>query len=160
MKLAKERMMALMAGREPPPLPEKVPKLFQIGKAVMISNASVPEGLDRIADAMTKQVQEVGYLKSGEKDLLVRAMWVAEEGSQATLYFCRLITGEMLEEIAGWKQPTEDGEGHLDEPVKTEELIQYVAAMVGPLQVLNPLGICRAFDWRAFNDPDMKQKLL
>ncbi len=41
-KLAASRLVYYMNGQEPPPLPDKIPKLFQISKHALLSGDSIP----------------------------------------------------------------------------------------------------------------------
>ncbi|KAH9946638.1 hypothetical protein B0H21DRAFT_742474 [Amylocystis lapponica] len=121
--MARDHIMAMLAGRERPPMPDRIPKLFQIGKVARLENKDVPEPLDRIAVEMTGRVKEQGYLtgQSGCQEVLVRAMWVANDAI-STIYFCRLVTKDMVDEVEGWKKPDEDGEPTEESPL--EDLVK------------------------------------
>ncbi|KAH9937669.1 uncharacterized protein B0H18DRAFT_971679 [Fomitopsis serialis] len=139
---ARQRVMALIAGREPPPLPKKLPKLFQISKTAPIENKSVPEGLNKNREEQKRLLQEKGYMTgtSEKPGYLVRAFLVPENNSVSTFYFTRYINQEMLDEAATWKKYTDNGMTETDEPADTEYLI-------------------KMFDLRALEDPEMNKKL-
>lgn len=124
MKMAKERLMHLLAGREPPPLPEKVPKLFQIGKVVLLPNKSVPDTLNVTAQRTKEMMQGVGLFQPGSGHILVRGAWVSEECDWATCYFARCITPEMIQEASRWKRSPEEGEPPSVEPMTLDYLIK------------------------------------
>ena len=44
---ARDRMIAMAVGRETPPLPMRIPELFQISKAAPTENGTLPEGLNK-----------------------------------------------------------------------------------------------------------------
>ncbi|KAI0361646.1 hypothetical protein OH77DRAFT_1417912 [Trametes cingulata] len=139
-KMATERLMHLMSGREPPPLPEKIPKLFQIGKVGLLPNDGVPETLNLTGQRVKDLLRADGHLKPGSGQMVVRAMWVSEECEWAACYFARLITPEMIQEASTWKKPVKDGEPPSDEPTTTADLI-------------------KLFDVGALMVPEMKKKL-
>ncbi|RPD62957.1 hypothetical protein L226DRAFT_565131 [Lentinus tigrinus ALCF2SS1-7] len=62
-KGAAERISYYIRGEEPPPLPEKLSKLFQIGKAALIPNENVPPTLDETAERQRKTLQEAGLFR-------------------------------------------------------------------------------------------------
>ncbi|KAH9835575.1 uncharacterized protein C8Q71DRAFT_86079 [Rhodofomes roseus] len=140
--VARQRIMAMMAGREPPPLPKKIPKLFQISKTAMIENKSVPEGLDKNRDEQRRLLQERGYMldDSEKPEYLVRAFLVPENHSLATFYFTRYINQDMLDEAAKWTKYEDSGMTETTDPADTEYLI-------------------KMFDLRALEDPEMNKKL-
>ncbi len=124
MKMAQERLTHLLAGREPPPLPDKVPKLFQIGKVALLPNSSVPDTLNVTAERTKELMQGVGLLQPGSGHILVRGMWVSEECDWATCYFARCITPEMIKEVSSWRKTVEEGEPPSDEPQTLATLIK------------------------------------
>lgn len=125
---ARERMMAMAAGREPPPLPKKVPKLFQISKTAPIENKSVPEGLDKNREEQRRLLQERGYMNgaSEQPEYLVRAFLVPENKSLSTFYFTRYINQAMLDETKTWTKYTDGGMTKTNEPADVEYLIESV----------------------------------
>ncbi|TFK89979.1 hypothetical protein K466DRAFT_544256 [Polyporus arcularius HHB13444] len=133
-KRAADRISYYIRGEEPPPLPEKLPKLFQIGKAALIPNESVPPSLDETVEGQRKILQEAGLFKPGCKEVMVRCMWVSEQSTWATCYCPRVVTPEMIKVAAGLTHP------HTKEPLTTEDLI-------------------KMFDVRALTDPERKKKL-
>lgn len=124
MKMAKERLTHLLAGREPPPLPAKVPKLFQIGKVALLPNESVPDTLNVTAERTKDLLQEAGLFQPGSGHILVRGMWVSEECDWATCYFARCITPEMIKEVSSWRKTVEEGEPPSNEPQTLANLIK------------------------------------
>ncbi|KAI0757007.1 hypothetical protein C8Q80DRAFT_1131573 [Daedaleopsis nitida] len=133
-KLASETIMHLLNGQEPPPLPDKVFKLFQIGKHVLLSNEYVPPTLNDVAARQREIWEQCGRLQPGSKELVIRALWVSEESKWSTCYFPRLITPEMIDMVAGWK----DRDDLHDEMKSTE-------------------GLIKMFDIRALTDPSHKK---
>ncbi|KAI0732374.1 hypothetical protein C8Q72DRAFT_145848 [Fomitopsis betulina] len=142
MSAARERMMAMVSGREPPPLPKKIPKLFQISKTAPIENKSVLEGLDNNREEQRRSLKERGYMNgtSAQPEYLVRAFLVPENKSLSTFYFTRYINQAMLDEAKTWTKWTNDGATKTDEPVDVEYLI-------------------KMFDLRALEDPQFNKIL-
>ncbi|KAI0651836.1 hypothetical protein C8Q79DRAFT_61021 [Trametes meyenii] len=124
MEMAKERLQYLMSGREPPPLPEKIPKLFQIGKVAVIEGDAIPESLTFTAEGTKKLLRAQGYLEPGSGQSVVRAMWVSEFSQWTTFYFARPILPEMIQEAAVWKKPLKKNEPPTDKLASTEDLIE------------------------------------
>ncbi|KZT74646.1 hypothetical protein DAEQUDRAFT_806992 [Daedalea quercina L-15889] len=139
---AQKHVMALISGRQPPPLPKKISKLFQISKTARIENKSIPEGLNKNMAEQKRMMQERGYMTgSSEKpEYLVRAFLVPENHTLSTFYFTRYINQDMLNEAATWKKYTDDGMTKTDEPADVEYLI-------------------KMFDLRGLEDPEMNKKL-
>ena len=73
-------------GQEPPPLLEKLPKLFQIGKAALIPNDTVPDGLDELSEKLRKVWKGQGLLKPEGEGIVVRAFWVDEQITTAVCF--------------------------------------------------------------------------
>ena len=123
---ARERFMAMAAGREPPPLPKKIPKLFQISKTAPIENRSVPEGLNKNREEQRRLLQERGIMTgtSEQPEYLVRAFLVPESKSLSTFYFTRYINQGMLDEAKTWTKWVDGGATKTDEPADVEYLIK------------------------------------
>ncbi|KAH9898416.1 hypothetical protein C8Q73DRAFT_788599 [Cubamyces lactineus] len=128
--MAMERLQYFMSVREPPPLPPKVPKLFIIVKAALLPNASVPKTLDDIAEQTKGIYREKGMLKPGSGESVIRVIWVAEGTAGAACYCARIIIPEVIEKVAAWKKPNWEGEGYLDEPISTADMIKGYNLMV------------------------------
>ncbi|PIL31981.1 hypothetical protein GSI_06685 [Ganoderma sinense ZZ0214-1] len=139
-KMAVERIQYYIKGQEPPPLPEKLPKLFQIGKVVLIPNDAVPDGLDELSEKLRKLWNGQGLLKPEGEGIVVRAFWVDEQIAPAVCFCPRPVSQEMIDEVAGWMKPKVDGSGPSNEPMTTE-------------------GLIKLFDIRALCEPDYKKKL-
>ncbi|KAI0335290.1 hypothetical protein GY45DRAFT_1366864 [Cubamyces sp. BRFM 1775] len=129
-KLAMERLQYAMSGREPPPLPPKVPKLFIIVKAALLPNGSVPKTLDDIADKTKAIYRAQGLLKPGSGDSVIRVVWVAEGTTGAACYCARIVNQALIENVATWKKPDWEGDGYLDEPISTADMIKGYNLMV------------------------------
>ena len=157
---ARDRMMAMVAGREPPPLPEKVPKLFQISKTAPIENSTVPEGLNKNREEQRRLMQERGFMTgtSEQPEYLVRAFLVPENKSLSTFYFTRYINQAMLDEAKTWTKWTDGGATKTDEPADVEYLIKSVLlSNIGP--ALASRFTHSMFDLRALQDPEFKKVL-
>ncbi|KAL1951960.1 hypothetical protein VTO73DRAFT_1109 [Trametes versicolor] len=139
-EMAKERLTYLLAGREPPPLPAKVPKLFQIGQVTLLPNESVPDTLNVTAERTKEILQGSGLFQPGSGHILVRGMWVSEKIDWATCYFARCITPEMIKDVSSWRKKGKEGEPPSNEPHTLADLI-------------------RRFDLGALYDPEMNKKL-
>lgn len=157
-KRAAEHFMHIIDGREPPPIPDRVPKLFQIVRVALLSNEQVPSGLNDVAQKVRGVWQGLGHLQPGSKQLLVRVMWVSEESPWATCYSPRLIMPAMIEELAKLKKGNGKGD-HTDEPMDTDRLIKRVDSFVAVSDTLITLTLHRLFDIRALTDPEWKKKL-
>ena len=149
---AADRISYFMRGEEPPPLPERLPKLFQIGKATLIPNESVPPSLDETVERQRKTLEEAGFFQHGCKQIMVRCMWVSEQSKWATCYYPRLVTPKMIQVAAGLTRPDSD------EPMTTEDLIEYTLSSPGPYDTLLTL-LRRLFDVCALADPERNKKL-
>jgi len=117
MKWAKNHLQALLSGKEPPGLPEMIPKLFQISKTARIDPDVIPASMERGAVTQIQKLRDEGSLRP--EDLMVRALWVEGEvtlESQATFYFCRVIPPELIQKVAEWK-------GETGGPITTKDLI-------------------------------------
>ncbi len=130
-RMAVDRIQYYINGQEPPPLPEKIPKLFQIGKAAAILNDAIPDGLNEVSERMRKEWKARGLLKPEGEGIVVRASWVDEKVRPAVCYCPRLVSQEMINEVAGWMKPMDDGSGPSNQPMTTESLIKYVGSMRG-----------------------------
>ncbi|THH34085.1 hypothetical protein EUX98_g76 [Antrodiella citrinella] len=131
---AKSHIESLISGREPPKLPDMIPKLFQISKAVTIGADIMPKALEEGAALQVQKLRDEGTLTE-EGNILVRALWVDEgngsEISQSTFYFYRGISRELIEEVASWK-------GATGGPVTADDLILSVfrpCIMVVPVSI-------------------------
>lgn len=123
-EMAKERLTYLLAGREPPPLPAKVPKLFQIGQVTLLPNESVPDTLNVTAERTKEILQGSGLFQPGSGHILVRGMWVSEKIDWATCYFARCITPEMIKDVSSWRKKGKEGEPPSNEPHTLADLIR------------------------------------
>ncbi|KAI0639382.1 hypothetical protein C8Q77DRAFT_1152367 [Trametes polyzona] len=72
--MAGNNIRDLIAGREPPPLPGKMPKLFQIGKVALLPNESIPETLNVTGERTQELMKGVGLFKPGSGHILVRGL--------------------------------------------------------------------------------------
>lgn len=121
---AASHIMHLLSGREPPPVPDMVPHLFQINTIALLENELVPDTLNVTAERSKGLFREAGLLQPGSGQILVRAAWVSTKCPWATCYFARCITPEMIQEASAWKRPVEEDEPPCDEPMTTEDLIK------------------------------------
>ncbi|KAI0801283.1 hypothetical protein C8Q74DRAFT_1214922 [Fomes fomentarius] len=124
--LAASRLVYYMNGKEPPPLPDKIPKLLQISKHALLSGDSIPPALNDVAERQRVLLREHGHLKPGVKEYLIRDMWVSPESEWATCYWPRLVNQEMINQVASWMVPKDHKEGFTDKPMSTERLIKSV----------------------------------
>ena len=127
-RLAAERIRYFMNGMEPPPLPAKMPKLFQINKKYsLLASDSVPAEFNEATERQRAILHRQGLLKPGSKEYLIRAMFVTPDSEWAVCYCHRVVNQPMIDEVAEMKKPedfVDDDESIAGGPIGTHDLIK------------------------------------